>query len=244
MRSCYQTLRRLQLVCSLALFCAAPALAGEQLVSTAKYPSGEVIPYILDSEGDAPRYVVLLFPGGSGVMDPRLQDGRLVYGFRGNFLIRARRYLVDREFASVATNTTTSEERVQALLDDIGRRFPQAKVYVMGTSNGTYATMRLAEYLSGRVAGVIHTSSLNAISQFDSRQYKNRQLIVSHVDDVCRATRFSASKDAAERYGTDFIAMQGGISVGEYCEAFSHHGYNGIERETMEKIKDWIRKGG
>jgi len=38
--------------------------------------------------------------------------------------------------------------------------------------------------------------------------------------------------------------MQGGISVGEYCEAFSHHGYNGIERETMEKIKDWIRKGG
>ena len=220
------------------------ALAGEELVTTAKYPGGEVVPYILDSESPAPRYVVVLFPGGSGVMDPRMQNGKLVYGFRGNFLIRSRPYLVDKEFATVATNTTTSEERVQALLDDIQRRYPQAKIYVMGTSNGTYATMRLAEYLSGRVAGVIHTSSLNAISQFDSRKYKNRQLIVSHVDDVCRATRYSASKDAAERYGTDFIAMQGGISVGEYCEAFSHHGYNGIERETIEKIKDWIRKGG
>ena len=223
---------------------ALPALAAEELISTAKYPSGEIVPYILDSESDAPRYVVILFPGGSGVMDPRVQDGKLVYGMRGNFLIRSRPLLVDKEFATVATNTTTSEERVQALLDDIKRRYPAAKIYVMGTSNGTYATMRLAGYLSGRVAGVVHTSSLNAISRFDSREYKNRQLIVSHVGDVCRATLFSASKDSHERYGTDFIPMEGGISVGEYCEAFSHHGYNGIERETMDKIKDWIRKGG
>ena len=223
---------------------ALPALAAEELISTAKYPSGEIVPYILDSESDAPRYVVILFPGGSGVMDPRVQDGKLVYGMRGNFLIRSRPLLVDKEFATVATNTTTSEERVQALLDDIKRRYPAAKIYVMGTSNGTYATMRLAGYLSARVAGVVHTSSLNAISRFDSREYKNRQLIVSHVGDVCRATLFSASKDSHERYGTDFIPMEGGISVGEYCEAFSHHGYNGIERETMDKIKDWIRKGG
>ena len=221
---------------------ASHALAGEELISTAKYPSGEVVPYILNAESADPRYVVILFPGGSGVMDPRMQDGKLVYGFRGNFLIRARPYLVDKEFATVATNTTTSEERVQALLDDIKRRYPQAKIYVMGTSNGTYATMRLAEFLSERVAGVIHSSSLNAISQFDSRKFKNRQLIVSHVGDVCRGTRYSASKDAAERYGTDFIQMEGGISVGEYCEAFSHHGYNGIERETMQQIKEWIRK--
>ena len=244
MRSCYQVLRGLQLVFTLLLLAAQPALGAEELVTTARYASGEAVPYILDSASATPRYVVILFPGGSGVMDPRMQDGKLVYSLRGNFLIRSRPYLVDKEFATVATNTTTSEERVQALLDDIKRRYPRAKIYVMGTSNGTYATLRLAEYLSGRVDGVIHTSSLNAISQFDSRKYKNRQLIVSHVDDVCHATRHSASKDAAERYGTDFIAMQGGISVGEYCEAFSHHGYNGIERETIEKIKDWIRKGG
>jgi len=27
--------------------------------------------------------------------------------------------------------------------------------------------------------------------------------------------------------------MEGGISVGERCEARSYHGYNGIERETI-----------
>jgi hypothetical protein len=237
-------LRRLQLLFALAVFAALPAAAAEELVLTAKYPNGEVVPYILNAESPEPRYVVILFPGGSGVMDPRMQNGKLVYGFRGNFLIRSRDHLVDREFASVSTNTTTSEERVQALLEDIKRRYPAAKIYVMGTSNGSYATMRLAEYLSERVAGVIHTSSLNAISRFDSKKVKNRQLIVSHVGDVCRGTLFSASKESAERYGTDFIAMEGGISTGDYCEAFSHHGYNGIERETMERIKDWIRKDG
>lgn len=243
-RSCYQTLRRLQLVFSLGLLLSLPALGAEELVTSAKYASGEAVPYILDSASPDPRYVVILFPGGSGVVDPRLENGRLVYGFRGNFLVRSRPYLVDREFAAVVTNTTKSEERVQAVLDDLKRRFPAAKIYLMGTSNGTYSTMALSEYLSERIAGVIHTSSLNTISRFDSRRYKNRQLIVSHRGDVCRGTLFSASSDAHERYGTDFIAVEGGISTGEYCEAFSHHGYNGVERETIDKIKDWIRRGG
>ena len=229
--------------CFIALL-ALPALAGEELISTAKYESGEVVPYVLDTEGSAPRYVVILFPGGSGIVDPRMEEGKLIYGARGNFLVRSRPHLVDQEFASVLTNTTVSEERIQAVLDDVKRRFAEAKVYVMGTSNGTGATMRLADYLSGRVAGVIHTSSLNTISRFDSRPFKNRHLIVTHVGDVCRNTLYSASKDAHERYGTDYIEMEGGISTGDYCQAFSHHGYNGIERETIEKIKDWIRKGG
>ena len=33
-------------------------------------------------------------------------------------------------------------------------------------------------------------------------------------------------------------------SVGNLCEAFSHHGHNGIERETMDAIKQWILRGG
>ena len=38
--------------------------------------------------------------------------------------------------------------------------------------------------------------------------------------------------------------MEGGISVGHPCEAFAYHGYNGIERETIDAIKKWIRQGG
>ena len=31
--------------------------------------------------------------------------------------------------------------------------------------------------------------------------------------------------------------MDGGTSVGNVCKAFAYHGYNGIERETVDAIK-------
>jgi len=201
------------------------------------------VPYILNANNAAPRYVVILFPGGTGRVDPRMQDGVLVYGFRGNFLVRSRPLIVDDEFATVTTNSSDSEERIQGVLDDLKRRYPAAKVYLMGTSNGTASTMALAAYLSERIAGVIHTSSRGEIYSFDSRKYKNRHLIVHHKRDGCRGTPYFAAESAHQRFGTDFIAMEGGISVGNPCEAFAYHGYNGIERETIDAIKKWIRQG-
>jgi len=218
--------------------------AAEELVTTAQFANGDPVPYVLNIAGPSPKYVVILFPGGSGIMNPRMRDGRIVYDFSGNFLLRARQYLVDEDFATVATNTTTHEERIQAVLDDIKRRFPLALVYLAGTSNGTGATMKLAGYLQDRITGVIHTSSRAQIYSFDAKEFRNRQLVVHHVNDWCWATPYSAALRSHEKFGNDFIGMEGGISVGHECEAFAHHGYNGIERETAEAIKAWIRKGG
>jgi len=214
------------------------------LILTAQQAGGETAPYILNSTAATPRYVVILFPGGTGRVDPRIVNGELVYGLKGNFLVRSRPLFVDDEFATVTTNSSDSEERIQAVLDDLKRRFPAAKVYLMGTSNGTASTMKLAGYLSERIAGVIHTSSRSEIYGFYSRRYKNRQLIVHHRRDGCRGTPFFAAEAAHQRFGTDFIPMEGGISVGNPCEALAYHGYNGIERDTIEAIKKWIRQGG
>ena len=217
-------------------------MAGEELISTARQTDGEQVPYILNAKNATPRYLVILFPGGTGRVDPRMQDGVLVYGFKGNFLVRSRPLIVDDEFATVTTNNSDSEERIQGVLDDLKRRYPAAQVYLMGTSNGTASTMALAAYLSERIAGVIHTSSRSEIYSFDSRKYKNRHLIVHHKRDGCRGTPFFAAESAHQRFGTDFLAMEGGISVGHPCEAFAYHGYNGIERETIGAIKKWIRQ--
>lgn len=221
-----------------------PCLAAEELVTTARYASGEPVPYILNTGAAPPRYVIILFPGGMGNMDPRMEGGKLAYGFKGNFLIRSRPHIVDDEFATVSTNSTQSEERVQAVLDDIKRRYPEARIYLMGTSNGTGPSMALAGYLSDRIAGEIHTSSLNAIRGFDARKFKNRHLVVHHKNDSCNWTTFDAALASHEKYGNEFIAMEGGTSTGERCEAFSYHGYNGIERETVNAIKKWIKQGG
>jgi len=230
-------------IAAVLIFSMQACAAAEELIMTAHYPDGQSVPYILNRNDPPPRFVVILFPGGTGVVDPHLENGSLVYGYRGNFLLRSRKLIVDDDFATVTTNTTQSEERVQALLDDIRMRFPNARIYLMGTSNGTGATMALAGYLSDRIDGEIHSSSLRQIYDFDARKFRNRHLIVHHRDDLCRATPFSSAEHSHAKFGTDFIAMEGGISVGDVCEAFAHHGYNGIERETVDAIKKWILRG-
>jgi hypothetical protein len=227
----------------LTLISAPHCLAGEDLVTTAHYNSGETVPYVLNYTNLSPRYIIILFPGGAGNIDPRLEDGKPVYGFKKNFAIRTRSLIVDNEFATVATNASQSKERIQAVLDDLKNRFPTAQIYLMSTSKGTFDTIELARYLSDRIVGVIHTSSLARIASFDASQYKNRQLVVHHRNDSCQVTPFSAAQASHEKYGTELIVMEGGISVGDPCEPFGHHGYNGIEKETIAAIKQWIKRG-
>lgn len=227
---------------ALCLIALAPrCFADEALIRTAVTPAGDTVPYILNRAGDAPRYVLILFPGGNGVVNPHLEDGQLVYDKKGNFLLRARPFWVDDEFATATTNSSSDEARIQALIDDLKKRFPGAVLYLVGTSRGTYDTMALAGYLADKIAGEIHTSSLSGIASFDAQQYKNRHLIVHHALDACRVTPFYSAKSAHEKYGTELIVMEGGISVGPACEAFAYHGYNGIEAETVAKIKTWIK---
>ena len=53
----------------------------------------------------------------------------------------------------------------------------------------------------------------------------------------------SAGISSHNKYGTDLIEMEGGKSTGDDCEAYAHHGYYGIERETVDKMKAWILAG-
>ncbi|MBM3508740.1 MAG: hypothetical protein FJX61_01190 [Alphaproteobacteria bacterium] len=227
----------------LALWAASlsPAIAADELVTTARLPDGETIPYMVTDAPVAPRFAVVLMPGGSGRLEPRIEDGRLKFSFGGNFLIRSRRLFADSDFVAIAADATGAAERMLALVADIERRFVGVKIYIVGTSASTRATMSLARTIDGRVAGFIHTSSFSEISGLDTRGLKSRNLLVHHANDICRVTPFWGAERAHERYQTPLIAMRGGISVGDDCEVRAHHGYNGIERETVEKIKAWIR---
>lgn len=81
-------------------------LADELLLTAQPTRGGEPVPYVLNAQSATPRYVLILFPGGNGLVDPHLEGDRLVYGMKGNFLLRARPHFVDAEFATVSTNST------------------------------------------------------------------------------------------------------------------------------------------
>ena len=227
----------------LLLLFALPAAARDELVTSARTPGGETIPYVLTTKAGTPAYAVILMPGGSGVMNPRMVDGKLVFGFGGNFLIRSRELFADGRFVAASTDATSTPARILAIAQDLERRFGKVAVYVNGTSRSTDATMALSAPLDGQVAGFVHTSSMNGIASFDPRKFRSRHLVVYHRMDACRVTRPSASAASRSSYGTETIEMEGGTSSGDDCEARAYHGYNGIEAATVDRIKAWIAAG-
>ena len=222
---------------------AGPALARDELATSARSTSGESVPYVLTSKPGTPAYAVILMPGGQGRVNPRLEGGKLVFAGGGNFLIRSRELFADGQFVVVSTDASSTPDRMLAIVRDLEARYGKIPVYVIGTSRSTEVTMALAKSLDGQVAGFVHTSSMNGIAGFDPRGLKSRHLIVLHVMDACRVTSPSAGMTSHRNYGTELIEMNGGTSTGDDCEAYAHHGYNGIEQATVDRIKTWIAKG-
>jgi hypothetical protein len=234
-----------RLLCALLLLLASPAAwAGDELAS-GKMADGTPVPYVLTTGGGTPAYAVILMPGGRGIMSPHIDsNGRLAFQMGGNFLIRSRSIFAEGPFVAASTDATSTPDRILAIVADLQRRYPGVKVYVVGTSRSTEATMALARPLDGKVAGFVHSSSMNGIATFDPRGLKSRNLIVLNKKDACRVTQPSNGVASHKNYGTELIEMDGGRSTGDDCEAQAYHGYNGIERQTVEKIKAWIRAGG
>lgn len=221
----------------------ATAEARDELVTSLVSADGEPIPYILTSNGDRPSHAILLMPGGPGNLSPRLDGSQLTMSLGGNFLIRTREMFARPPIVAASIDATTTPARILAIVGDLQARFGPLAVYVAGNSRGTYATMTLAPLLDGQVAGFIHTSSLNAIASFDTRPFKSRHLIVHHTLDLCTGARFSAALANHRSYGTALIAMEGGTSIDRPCEARAHHGFYGVERETVDRINAWMLDG-
>lgn len=238
-------LRRTAIALTALLACTSLQAAQPQVETLETAVCADVsVPYVLNrSRAGDPSFVLILFPGGDGIVNPHL-DGkeRLVYRKKTNFLLRTRRLMVDDAFATAATDSSSDPVRFRCLASHLKGRFPKADLYLLGTSRGTFDTMRLAPEIQDDVKGVIHTSSLSSIVSFDARRLKNRQLIVHHRDDACGATSFAAAQRSAERFGTDFIALEGGTQAGHPCQPFSHHGYAGVEETVVGAIKAWIRQ--
>jgi hypothetical protein len=226
------------LLLSQSIACAADELASVQP------PGGDKFNYVLTTRTPATiKYGVILMPGGNGRMNPRMEGANLAFAGGGNFLIRSRETFAGPQFVAASTDATTTAARILAIVQDLEKRYGLIAIYVVGTSRSTESTMSLAKSLDGRVAGFVHSSSMNAISSFDPRGLKSRNLIVLHRMDACRVTSPSAGASSHSKYGTELIEMDGGKSTGDDCEAYAHHGYYGIEAETVAKIEDWMLAG-
>src|SRR6266850_2313342 len=146
----------------------------------------------------------------------------------------------------IAVSIAATAEEIVAVVKDLRSRFPQAKMFLVGTSRGTLSAAYAGRALGDLVDGVVLTSSVFyggrrgiGLSGFDFAAIKAPVLFVHHVHDRCQACPY---RDA-ERLGARFplVSVSGGKpAVTEPCEALSAHGYFGKEEQTVQAVKDWM----
>jgi hypothetical protein len=213
------------------------------------------------------KHGVALFPGHPGIMKiESAADGTPKFEMKGNFLIRARRFWVDDETVVLAVdapsdqwNTFTQYFRetprygadVAALLEEAARRYGVRDWTFVGTSEGSISAFHAARMNPKLATRLILTSSVfepsrngPGLLRVDLESLPAQTLWVHHFDDLCPFTPYRDAQSFAKRSGKPLVTVRGGGDYrGSHCEAFSAHGYRGVERATVEAMRTWVKTG-
>ncbi len=252
----------------------APAAAQglrEELVSVDLSDSRKQVGvYSIRIGSDKPSRLAVLLPGSPSVVRPVVESGVMTSSrLSGNFLIRARRHLVDESVASLIVDCQSEsgdscassyqasrqrQEDVDRLIAEVKKRVPSiSEVWLVGTSMGTISSSFMPTYNPTGYAGAIHTATISTayaknfyreLLDFDYRKSAVPQFFIHHLNDPCGVTTYASTKSIAERFNVPLITVSGGSGMqGPACEAQTEHGFKGREKEVMNAIAAIIKTG-
>lgn len=216
------------------------------------------------SKDQKPKRIVMLFPGGDGIMQIQQKARGKWFHLWGNYLIRTRAQFVDAEDIAVSVDMPNDEyccandrfrlgERhasdVGAIMAALAARFPGAEFYLVGTSKGTVSAAALGARLGPKVAGVVLTSTVmqsmrdgSGLSIFDFGTLKVPALFVHHQSDHCRASPYYAVAKLVQERHFPLITVTGSEGAhGPDCQAYAPHGYAGREKQVAAAIMQWVK---
>jgi pimeloyl-ACP methyl ester carboxylesterase len=210
------------------------------------------------------KYGLALFPGHPGILKLREEGGELKFDMRGNFLVRTRRHWLDREtlvmvvdapsdhwptFYQEFRETPRYGADVGALVAEASRKYGVADWTFIGTSEGSLSAFHAARMNPELARRVILTSSVfvagkngPGLSRVKFDALKSELLWVHHADDPCRFTSYRDAQAFAKRSGRPLVTVRGGgPRRGDDCEAFTAHGFVGVEIAALRAMHSWIR---
>ena len=203
------------------------------------------------------KAVVLLFPGGGGVLN--LKDD----GATNNFhtFVRSKdlwaQYGIDAVLVDTPYdlgngrkgNSRSTRDHQQRMLNVV--RYYKEKlnlpVWIFGHSMGTVSVTQFvnggkdqAKLIHGViVAGTFRSASID--SDVDMPV-----LAIHHIHDQCVSTPLSISegiiKSRAGKANSQLIQMDGGVSDGDVCGSKGYHGFNEKEPEFIKAAAQFILK--
>ncbi len=246
--------------CAIALLLSAalhgPARAGQELLEIPTRPGASVAALEMTGSG-AVRYVVVYMVGGSGQRglrglypDDLPTDPQTLFG--------AQRQLADQVGAVLAVDTA-SDHPVLEMLDRAGAehrqdihaviaamraRHPQARIALMGSSNGAYSAAVLARQLGKEVDAVILISG-NSDTWTEANGLPQPVLGVHHRRDACLQFRDSYPK--AHFHPLIVVDDPGFPPVWPYtprdCGLESAHTLHNRRAQVYAAIADWLLTG-
>ncbi len=240
--------------------------AHAQLPQTVDVPSRlGVTQRILVITPDKPKAAVILFAGGDGGIG--IEHGGTITR-SGNFLVRSRQLFADqglltavidapsdkqsRPYLSGSRQTAEHVADVKAVIAWLKQQ-ANIPVWLIGTSRGTQSAGYIATQLppaAGGPDGIVLTATVlddrrsRAVPEMELDRIRIPVLVAHHREDSCRVCRFSDVPRLMGKLTTpprkELLVFEGGISEGDPCEARAYHGFNGIEREVVQRIAAWI----
>jgi hypothetical protein len=228
----------LALLVGLALSVRTAAAAG---VSASTVQVGGVSAALLTSPH--PHGAIILLAGGDGNIGVGA-DGAIARP--GNQLVRTRMAYAARGFAVLVPDCCVD---LAAAVTYMGQYGP---VTVVGTSRGTQRAARgLAA--GARPARLVLTSGFLSDASGDSDNVMRilgspdalpPTLIVHHRHDECGMTSPEGVKPFLDWAGgrARVVWLDGGRSEGDPCQAFAHHGFNGIDMQVVSAVASFAAR--
>ena len=251
---------------ALLLWAAASACAAAEEVVTIPTRTGVTLSYLLVQDPSAsPKVVVIGFVGGEGVINlaKRSENRPPSFGPATNFLIRIRSQMTDVDIAEAIVDSPSDQlpqgmtdnfrfgadhlADIRALVADLRKRFPNAKIDLMGHSRGTVSAAVLAAKLGAEVQGVILASTITkqdkqgrALATFNFATIKIRVLLVHHREDGCTPNPYYNVERLSKSFA--LISVRGGDPPQSGpCDSQSPHGFFGRDAAVVQAIKNWMR---
>lgn len=211
------------------------------------------------------KATIILFSGGDGGL--RIGTDGTLGGGKGNFLVRSRQLFAahglltivvdapsDRQVAPYLSGFRQTPEHAEDIRAVIAWARSQAAlpVWLIGTSRGTQSAAYVATALHAPDApdGLVLTSSIledkrsRPVTAMPLEYLEMPVLVVHHAEDTCRACPPAALPRLMEKLSharrKQLLTINGGADQGDPCEAFAHHGYNGMEQSVVDSIAAWI----
>ncbi|TWO73113.1 alpha/beta hydrolase [Caenimonas sedimenti] len=212
-----------------------------------------------------PKAAVVLFAGGHGGLQI-FPNGSMNWG-TGNFLVRSRQLFAEQGLLVIVLDTPSDRqtppylqgarqrpEHVADVKAVIGwvRETAKVPVWLVGTSRGTQSVGYVATELTGADGpdGIVLTATIvtdprgRAVPAMPLEKIRVPVLVVHHEQDACSLCAYSEVPGLMRKLAgaprSHLLSFQGGQNRGDPCEAFAHHGFNGLEREVVRQTAAWI----